>query len=227
MIDQLKRKFNSLYWHQFALTASMVMLTLLLLGISFFTLSYGTTTADKRGEMRTRAELIAQVSADYFTAAGDTGIDQAAALRKLADMASRMTDVDFLICSTQGNVLLTTDNDLVGRSIMIPQEIVDDIQSDKALYQGRSNVNGTYSAKKFAVAVPVKSDGGQLLGIVACAGGNGRVGDHAGVALVYRIVPDDLRHHSADCLSGKLRYLHAADPTHYRHGKGHTRLCRR
>ena len=39
MIDQLKRKFNSLYWHQFALTASMVMLTLLLLGISFFTLS--------------------------------------------------------------------------------------------------------------------------------------------------------------------------------------------
>ena len=166
MIDQLKRKFNSLYWHQFALTASMVMLTLLLLGISFFTLSYGTTTADKRGEMRTRAELIAQVSADYFTAAGDTGIDQAAALRKLADMASRMTDVDFLICSTQGNVLLTTDNDLVGRSIMIPQEIVDDIQSDKALYQGRSNVNGTYSAKKFAVAVPVKNDGGQLLGIV-------------------------------------------------------------
>ena len=146
MIDQLKRKFNSLYWHQFALTASMVMLTLLLLGISFFTLSYGTTTADKRGEMRTRAELIAQVSADYFTAAGDTGIDQAAALRKLADMASRMTDVDFLIFSTQGNVLLTTDNDLVGRSIMIPQEIVDDIQSDKALYQGRSNVNGTYSA---------------------------------------------------------------------------------
>ena len=103
-----KKRFSGLYWQQFALTAGMVMLTLLLLGISFFTLSYGTTTADKRGEMRTRAELIAQVSADYFTAAGDTGIDQAAALRKLADMASRMTDVDFLICSTQGNVLLTT-----------------------------------------------------------------------------------------------------------------------
>ena len=52
MIEQFKRKFNSLYWHQFALTAGMVLLTLLLLGVSFFTLSYGTTTADKRGEMR-------------------------------------------------------------------------------------------------------------------------------------------------------------------------------
>ena len=155
MIEQFKRKFNSLYWHQFALTAGMVLLTLLLLGVSFFTLSYGTTTADKRGEMRTRAELIAQVSADYFTAAGDDSVDQSTALRKLADMASRMTDVDFLICSPQGNVLLTTDNDLVGRSITIPQDIVDDILGEKALYQGRSNVNGTYSAKKFAVAVPV------------------------------------------------------------------------
>ena len=71
MIERIKRKFNSLYWHQFALTAGMVMLTLLLLGVSFFTLSYGTTTAEKRGEMRTRAELIAQVSADYLIAAGD------------------------------------------------------------------------------------------------------------------------------------------------------------
>ena len=62
MIERFKRKFNSLYWHQFALTAGMVLLTLLLLGVSFFTLSYGTTTADKRGEMRTRAELIAQVT---------------------------------------------------------------------------------------------------------------------------------------------------------------------
>ena len=144
MIEQFKRRFNSLYWHQFALTAGMVLLTLLLLGFSFFTLSYGTTTADKRGEMRTRAELIAQVSADYFAAAGDASIDEGTALRKLADMASRMTDVDFLICSAQGNVLLTTDEELVGRS----------------------NINGTYSVKKFAVAVPVLSSESQLVGIV-------------------------------------------------------------
>ena len=48
MIEQFKRRFNSLYWHQFALTAGMVLLTLLLLGVSFFTLSYGTTTSGAR-----------------------------------------------------------------------------------------------------------------------------------------------------------------------------------
>ena len=124
MIEQFKRRFNSLYWHQFALTAGMVLLTLLLLGVSFFTLSYGTTTADKRGEMRTRAELIAQVSADYFAAAGDASIDEGTALRKLADMASRMTDVDFLICNKTGDVLLTSDAGLVGMSVRVPEEIV-------------------------------------------------------------------------------------------------------
>lgn len=87
-------------------------------------------------------------------------------MRKLADMASRMTDVDFLICSAQGNVLLTTDEELVGRSITIPQDIVDNILGEKALYQGRSNINGTYSVKKFAVAVPVLSSESQLVGIV-------------------------------------------------------------
>ena len=166
MIELIKRKFNSLYWHQFALTAGMVLLTLLLLGVSFFTLSYGTTTAEKRGEMRTRAELIAQVSADYFVAAGDESIDQDTALRKLAEMASRMTDVDFLICSAQGNVLLTTDETLVGRSVTIPPEIVSDVLSEKALYQGRSTVSNIYNVKKFVVAVPMSSSGGELLGMV-------------------------------------------------------------
>ena len=166
MIQRIKRKFNSLYWHQFALTAGLVMLTLLLLGVSFFTLSYGTTTAEKRGEMRTRAELIAQVSADYFIAAGDQSLDQDTALRKLAEMASRMTDVDFLICSSQGNVLLTTDEALVGRSITVPQEIVSEVLSEEALYQGRSNVNNIYSVKKFVVAVPMHNNSGTLLGMV-------------------------------------------------------------
>ena len=165
MTRRLKQRFNSLYWHQFALTAGMVLLTLLLLGVSFFTISYGTTSAEKRGEMRTRAELIAQVSADYFIAAGDDNIDQSTALRKLADMASRMTDVDFLICSTRGSVLLTTDEALVGKSITLPKDIVDSVEKD-GLYQGRSNVNNTYDTKKFAVAVPVFDGGNTPLGVV-------------------------------------------------------------
>ncbi len=49
-MKRLKKRFQNLYWQQFLLTAGMVMLTLLLLGVSFYTLSYRYTMQEKRGE---------------------------------------------------------------------------------------------------------------------------------------------------------------------------------
>ena len=166
MIERFKKRNSSLYWNQFALTAGMVLLTMLLLGVSFFALSYGTTTVEKRGEMRTRAELIAQMAATYLTAEEDQRVDQQEAFGKLAEVASRMSDVDFLICTPQGGVVLTTDESLGGRSVTLPQEIVDEILSAEALYEGRSDISGVYRDKKLAVGVPMHDAGGELLGIV-------------------------------------------------------------
>ena len=166
MIERFKQRNSSLYWNQFALTAGMVLLTMLLLGVSFFTLSYGTTAAEKRGEMRTRAELIAQMAATYLTADEDQRVDQQDAFGKLAEVASRMSDVDFLICTAQGGVMLTTDESLGGRSVTLPLEMVEEILSDEALYEGRSDVSGAYSDKKLAVGVPMHDVGGELIGIV-------------------------------------------------------------
>ena len=166
MIERFKKRNSSLYWNQFALTAGMVLLTMLLLGVSFFALSYGTTTVEKRGEMRTRAELIAQMAATYLTAEEDQRVDQQEAFGKLAEVASRMSDVDFLICTSQGGVVLTTDESLGGRSVTLPQEIVDEILSAEALYEGRSDISGVYRDKKLAVGVPMHDAGGELLGIV-------------------------------------------------------------
>ena len=61
-----KKRFSGLYWQQFALTAGMVMLTLLLLGVSFFALSYNYNFTERRDELQERASLIAQVSVDYL-----------------------------------------------------------------------------------------------------------------------------------------------------------------
>ena len=54
---------GSLYWRQFMLSAGMVLLTMVLLGVSFYALSYNYTVSEKRGEMRDRANLIAQLTA--------------------------------------------------------------------------------------------------------------------------------------------------------------------
>ena len=157
-MEKLKRffrRFRSLYWQQFALTAGMVLLTLVLLGASFYTLSYSYTLSEKRGEMRDRAQLVAQLSADFFRAgAGDSG-DQEDSLRKLAGVASVMSDAYFLICNDQGAVLLSSDERLVGRTLTVPEDIMSEILEVDGLYEGRSTVGTAYESKQFVVGVPV------------------------------------------------------------------------
>ena len=164
MREKMKRAMGSLYWRQFMLSAGMVLLTMVLLGVSFYALSYNYTVSEKRGEMRDRANLIAQLSVTYLVSSGETETTQEDALRALAGVASRMTDVDFLICNKAGDVLLTSDAGLVGMSIRVPEEIVDKTLSDGG-YEGRSTV-GVYEQKKFAVSVPMTNETGKVLGLV-------------------------------------------------------------
>ena len=156
---------DSLYWRQFMLSAGMVLLTMVLLGVSFYTLSYNYTVEEKRSEMRDRANLISQLSVNYLLAGDDTENTQEDALRSLAGVASRMTDVDFLICNRKGDVLLTSDAGLVGKSVRVPEEIVETTFSNENGYEGRSTV-GVYEQKKFVVGVPMTDESGNVLGLV-------------------------------------------------------------
>ena len=163
--EKFRRTTDSLYWRQFVVTAGMVLLTMALLGVSFYALSYNYTVSEKRQEMRDRADLVAQLSVDYLTAGDDTERDQEEALRTLAGVASRMTEVDFLICTADGQVLLTTDSALAGQTVTVPAEITDKIVRDDGLYEGRSTV-GVYEKKQFVVGVPMRSEDGATLGLV-------------------------------------------------------------
>ena len=156
---------DSLYWRQFMLSAGMVLLTMVLLGVSFYALSYNYTVEEKRSEMRDRANLISQLSVNYLLASDDTENTQEDALRSLAGVASRMTDVGFLICNRKGDVLLTSDAGLVGKSVRVPEEIVETTFSNENGYEGRSTV-GVYEQKKFVVGVPMTDESGNVLGLV-------------------------------------------------------------
>lgn len=163
--EPLRSRFRSLYWQQFALTAGMVLLTLLLLGAAFIALSRNQTMTERRMEMRERAGLIAQLSSDYFAAGGETA-DRQATLKTLASVASRMSEVDFLICHSGGAVLLTTDEALVGQVLAVPREIIDRI-INSGEYHGRSTVGGIYAQKQFVVGVPVTDpDSAEVSGVV-------------------------------------------------------------
>ena len=134
-----KKRFSGLYWQQFALTAGMVMLTLL-----------------------ERASLIAQVSVDYLKSGGQTEDEN---LKRFISLGSAMTNAEFLVCNDSGYALLTADQRLGGKVVAIPQEITQEVLTGSGLYQGRSSLGGAYISKQFVVGVPVQ-DGDQTIGMV-------------------------------------------------------------
>ena len=159
-MSRFKNKYKSLYWQQFLLTASLVLLTLVLLGVSFFALSYHYTLSERREEMRDRAQLVAPYSVKFLQEGFEGTEDN---LNELARIASLMSDVDFLICNEQGNALLATDEQLRGQVVTLPREMVSTIV-EKGVYEGGQTL-GVYSSKQVVVGVPVL-DGGRLLGFV-------------------------------------------------------------
>ena len=162
-ITRFRRRFDSLYWQQFLLTAGMVLLTLLLLGVSFYALSYNDTVSERRSEMRQHAELIANMSGDYLASDGQTA---SPSLQNLIALAAGLTKADFLLCNDQGYALLTSDQRLGGQVVSVPQDIQDAVLGDQGFYQGRSSIGGAYDIKQFVVAVPVTQEDGGTVGMV-------------------------------------------------------------
>ena len=156
---ELPQKFRTIYWQNFALTASIVMLTLALLGASFFALSYAYAADERSDEMAQKASVVARLVASYASS-GDVRD-----MREMAGVAASMTDVDFLVCSTEGSVLLTTDADLAGKTVVVPEDITQTVLGSERLYEGRSTV-GVYEKKQFVVGVPMTDADGNTLGLV-------------------------------------------------------------
>ena len=61
------KKFKGIYWRTFTVTIGMVALTLVLLGASFFSLTYSYIMTEKRSELQDRAEIIAQMALKAYS----------------------------------------------------------------------------------------------------------------------------------------------------------------
>jgi signal transduction histidine kinase len=162
-MKSLKKRFGGLYWHQFFLTTGMVLLTLLLLGASFYALSYSFTISQRREEMRSKAELVARLSVPYLT---DGTLAADSDFRDLAGVAASASNIDFLICNTEGNVLLTSDESLVGKTVIIPEAITEKILGGTEYFRGNSDLAGCLTCRQYLVGIPVKDINGTSIGMV-------------------------------------------------------------
>lgn len=154
-MKKIRKHFQGLYWRQLLVIVSMVLLTLFLLGASFFSLSYNYAKSQEQDELRVRVQTVAQLAVGYLE--NDPNYDRED-FRQLAVVAASVSDVDFLICDTEGHVLLSTDKNMEGRVVTMPAEMVRDVL-EKGVCSRRGDLGGLYPGKRSILGVPAASGG--------------------------------------------------------------------
>ena len=98
---RMHNKFRGLYWRQMFVTVGMVLLTLFLLGVSFFSLSYNYARGQENGELAAQAQVVGQLSASYLENGRYLDMEELQHeedFQRLASFAATVSEVDFLIC---------------------------------------------------------------------------------------------------------------------------------
>ena len=101
---RMHNKFRGLYWRQMFVTVGMVLLTLFLLGVSFFSLSYNYARGQENGELAAQAQVVGQLSASYLENGRYLDMEELQHeedFQRLASFAATVSEVDFLICYDQ------------------------------------------------------------------------------------------------------------------------------
>ena len=157
----LNRHFQGLYWQQMFITTGMVLLTLALLGAAFFSLSYNYARGERNQELQEKAHVVAVYSRDFLDETQPLGSKD---VLRLTGFAASVSDVNFLICATDGTVLLSTDESLDGEAAL-PESVMSTLfrEGDFA----KKTDLGLYERSRFVVGVPVLGkDGATALGAV-------------------------------------------------------------
>ena len=162
-------RFQGLYWRQMFITVGMVLLTLMLLGASFGSLSYNYARSQKSGEIRTKAVVMSQLSVNYLESGRFLTIEELQNdrdFRQLASFAATVSDVHFMICDREGHVLLSRDKDLTGMTVTMPAKMTREIM-EQGETSARDDLGGLYENKRFVVGVPaVNPTSGEVVGEV-------------------------------------------------------------
>ena len=184
-MQKFKKRFHGIYWRHFGINVALVSLTLVLLGTSFFALSYTYIMEEKRSELEDKARIMAlkteemvreQIKQEDLLTSDPHSTEedyrkaweaQSEKLEELIDMAQEMADINFLIWVPTQNRFISTDDTIQdGQRLTLPSEIRNKLGKDET-YVGLSTL-GFYETRRFIVAVPPRTaaDGTMLVGPV-------------------------------------------------------------
>lgn len=171
-------RFKGIYWRQFAVTVGMVALTLVLLGTSFFALTYSYIITEKQDELETKARIMS-VKAEKFVREqmaetpdpllDPEGFETARTkkleeLLELVQMSEEMSNITFLIWVPSQGGFISVDRSLQGMQFTLPAAMGEKLAKGET-YAGTSDL-GFYKKPRFVVAIPARagSDGTTVVG---------------------------------------------------------------
>lgn len=165
---------RSLYKQQFAVMASIVLTSFLLLGGTFFTLSYQYTVEMRQNTLQANAQYIAEQASEAIVSSVEAGgfTLQVALFHPVMRAVSGVTETTVLLCSERGQIIYATDEygepdaGLLGRSVS--SGLLQAVQSQEHVFF-MGDLDGMLDTKVFIAAEPVVVEqGGEkiLMGIV-------------------------------------------------------------
>ena len=157
---------KTMYGRQFATLTAMVLLSFLMLGASFATLSYQYTIREKRESLERSAGYIAQFTSSYVSASGSDSWKNQAFQSYLGTVAL-VNDSHIVVATNEGLILFATsgqENLTELENRVLPSQMVTALQS--GMYSGAGTMGGLYASPRYLVGIPITTESGFLQGLV-------------------------------------------------------------
>ena len=147
---------RSAYSRQFALVASLILASFLLLGASFATLSYRYTLETQMATLEDTAQFIGEFTASYRAQGMDI---RSGGFRAYIFSLAKISKAHVLLCETNGEIVYSADgqgqgrmDDLVGRHV--PEVVLQRVEEDGS-YHRRGNLGGLYKEGRYIAGTPI------------------------------------------------------------------------
>ena len=160
------QRVKTMYGRQFATMVGMVLLSFLMLGASFATLSYRYTIREKKDTLERNAKYIAEFTSDSLNTGGEL-VWQTGAFQSYLNSVAQVSDTRIMVATPEGVVVYATSSGdaLPGlQYASLPQQTVDDIQ--RGTCTGMTTLDGMYDEARYLVGLPITSATGHLQGLV-------------------------------------------------------------
>ena len=158
---------KTMYGRQFATMVGMVLLSFLMLGASFATLSYQYTIREKKDTLERNARYIAQFTSNSLRT-GDETVWRTSDFQSYLNSVALVSDTHIMVATPEGVVVYATQGGSALPALQyaaLPRILTEQMAAGSR-YVGMTTLDGLYDEARYLVGLPITSAQGYLQGLV-------------------------------------------------------------